>query len=46
MIGVVDQCRKIDGEVPGFGVDDDVVVCLGWDTTLPEGILFGVGSSV
>ena len=43
---MVGQSGRIDGEIPGFGVDDDVVVCLGWNTALPEGILVGVGSSV
>lgn len=28
---MVDEGGRVDGDIPGFGVDDDMVVCLGWD---------------
>lgn len=45
---VVDQCRGIDGDVPGFCIGDDVIVGLVWETTgRGRGVLgdfFGGGS--
>ena len=41
---MVGEGGRVDGDIPGFGVDDDMVVCLGWDVGWRD--TYGGGGSV